>query len=63
MDKERRSRPDRLLAEAIDDTIGLMPNISRYQAALVMARDGAPSQVIGRVLNEPEKRRRQWQRK
>jgi hypothetical protein len=34
-----------------------MPNISRYQAALVMARDGVPVRVIRRVIDEPAKRR------
>ncbi len=64
MKEKRRSRPNRILAGAIDATLALMPkNISRYQAALVMKREGAPQEVIGRVLNEPEKRRGPYRRK
>lgn len=64
MEEKRLSRPNRVLAGTIDDTLALMPsNISRYQAALVMKREGAPQEVIGRVLNEPEKRRRPYRRK
>ncbi|QBE62344.1 hypothetical protein [Pseudoduganella lutea] len=57
MQNERRTQPNEPVAEAVDATVELMPNISRYQAALVMARDGVPKQVIRRVLDEPEQRR------
>ncbi|HEX8603867.1 MAG TPA: hypothetical protein VF774_14575 [Pseudoduganella sp.] len=57
MHNERRIRPNEPVAEAVDATVELMPNISRYQAALVMARDGVPNRVIRRVLDEPEQRR------
>ena len=54
---ERRREPNAPVAEAVDATVDLMPNISRYQAALVMARDGVPKGVIRRVLDEPGQRR------
>jgi len=57
MQNERRTRPNEPVAEAVDATVELMPNISRYQAALVMARDGVPNRVIRRVLDEPAQRR------
>jgi hypothetical protein len=57
MHNERRTRPNAPVAEAVDATVELMPNISRYQAALVMARDGVPNRVIRRILDEPEQRR------
>jgi hypothetical protein len=57
MPQERRTRPNEPVAEAVDATVELIPNISRYQAALVMARDGVPKQVIRRVLDEPGQRR------
>jgi hypothetical protein len=57
MPNERRTRPNEPVAEAVDATVELMPNISRYQAALVMARDGVPVRVIRRVIDEPAKRR------
>ena len=57
MHEERRTQPNAPVAEAVDATVDLMPNISRYQAALVMARDGVPKPVIRRVLDEPARRR------
>ena len=57
MQNERRTRPNEPVAEAVDATVELMPHISRYQAALVMARDGVPTPVIRRVLDEPGHRR------
>ena len=57
MQNERRTLPNAPVAEAVDATVELMPNISRYQAALVMARDGVPKRVIRRVLDEPGQRR------
>jgi hypothetical protein len=57
MQHERRTQPNEPVAEAVDATVELMPHISRYQAALVMARDGVPQGVIRRVLDEPEQRR------
>ena len=57
MQNDRRIQPNEPVAEAVDATVEMMPNISRYQAALVMARDGVPKQVIRRVLDEPEQRR------
>ena len=57
MQNERRTQPNEPVAEAVDATVELMPHISRYQAALVMARDGVPKQVIRRVLDESEQRR------
>ncbi|GGY08975.1 hypothetical protein GJV26_05180 [Massilia dura] len=57
MQNERRTLPNEPVAEAVDATVELMPNISRYQAALVMARDGVPPRVIRRVLDEPAQRR------
>jgi hypothetical protein len=57
MQNERRTQPNEPVAEAVDATVELMPHISRYQAALVMARDGVPKRVIRRVLDEPGQRR------
>jgi hypothetical protein len=57
MHEERRTQPNAPVAEAVDATVEKMPNISRYQAALVMARDGVPKGVIRRVLDEPARRR------
>ena len=57
MQNERRTRPNEPVAEAVDATVELMPHISRYQAALVMARDGVPTPVIRRVLDQPAHRR------
>lgn len=57
MQDERRTRPNAPVAQAVDATVELMPNISRYQAALVMARDGVPARVIRRVLDDPGHRR------
>lgn len=57
MQDERRTPPNAPVADAVDATVELMPHISRYQAALVMARDGVPKRVIRRVLDEPGQRR------
>lgn len=57
MQNDRRTQPNEPVAEAVDATVDLMPHISRYQAALVMARDGVPTRVIRRVLDEPAQRR------
>lgn len=57
MHNERRTQRNEPVAEAVDATVELMPNISRRQAALVMARDGVPKPVIRRVLDEPGQRR------
>lgn len=57
MPNERRSQPNEPVADAVDATVELMPNISRRQAALVMARDGVPTRVIRRILDEPAQRR------
>ncbi|QGZ41994.1 hypothetical protein IP92_04356 [Pseudoduganella flava] len=58
MSNERRTRPNEPVAEAVDATVELLPNISRYQAALVMARDGVPVRVIRRVIDQPLLRRK-----
>jgi hypothetical protein len=53
-----RRKPNEPVTDAVDDTVELLPKLSRRQAALVMARDGVPVKVIRRVIDEPEQRRR-----
>jgi hypothetical protein len=54
---ERRTRPDRTKAIAVNAGIALQQTDGREAAALFMEDAGIPLPVIVRVLNEPDKRR------
>lgn len=52
------TRPNEQLAVTIEETLRLLPDIGRCQAALSLQMAGVPFAVICRVLNEPERTRR-----
>jgi hypothetical protein len=54
---ERRSRPDRVRAVAVNAGIALLETAGREAAATFLEDAGVPLPVIARVLNEPDKRR------
>lgn len=54
---ERRTRPDRTKAIAVNAGIAMQQTDGREAAALFMEDAGIPLPVIVRVLNEPEQRR------
>lgn len=54
---ERRTRPDRTKAIAVNAGIAMQQTDGREAAALFMEDAGIPLPVIVRVLNEPDKRR------
>ena len=54
---ERRSRPDRNKAIAVNAGIAMQDTEGREAAAIVMEDAGIPLPVIARVLNEPDRRR------
>ncbi|TFW13665.1 hypothetical protein [Duganella callida] len=56
--RERRTRPDRARAIAVNAGIVMMEQRGREAAAAFLADNGVPLPVIARVLNEPDKRRR-----
>ncbi len=54
---ERRSRPDRTKAIAVNAGIAMQDTDGREAAAIFMEDAGIPLPVIPRVPNEPAKRR------
>jgi hypothetical protein len=54
---ERRSRPDRAKAIAVNAGISMLETDGRLMAATFLEDAGVPLAVIARVLNEPDKRR------
>jgi len=54
---ERRSRPDRVKAIAVNAGLAMVEKQGREAAAIFMEDAGVPLPVIARVLNEPDKRR------
>jgi hypothetical protein len=54
---ERRSRPDRVRAVAVNAGIAMLETDGREAAATFLEDAGVPLSVIARVLNEPDKRR------
>ncbi|MYM30346.1 hypothetical protein SAMN05192549_11855 [Duganella sacchari] len=54
---ERRSRPDRTKAVAVNAGIAMAEKQGREMAAEFLEDAGVPLPVIARVLSEPEKRR------
>jgi hypothetical protein len=54
---ERRTRPDRDKAIAVNAGIAMQQKQGRTAAALFLEDAGVPLAVIARVLNEPERRR------
>lgn len=54
---ERRSRPDRTKAVAVNAAIAMAEKDGREIAAVFLEDAGVPLPVIARVLSEPEKRR------
>jgi len=54
---ERRSRPDRVKAIAVNAGLAMVEKQGREAAAIFMEDAGVPLPVIVRVLNEPDKRR------
>jgi hypothetical protein len=57
MQFERRSRPDRVKAIAVNAGIAMAQKDGREAAATFLEDAGVPLPVIARVLSEPEKRR------
>lgn len=53
------NRPNEHLAVTIDETLRLLPDIGRNQAAQSLRLAGVPFAVICRVLSEPTRTRRQ----
>jgi hypothetical protein len=54
---ERRTRPDRARAIAVNAGIAMLEKDGREAAAVFLEDAGVPLPVIARVLSEPEKRR------
>jgi len=59
---ERRSRPDRAKAVAVNAGIAMAETQGREAAAEFLEDAGVPLAVIARVLSEPDKRRAEDQR-
>ncbi|GJI96070.1 hypothetical protein D0T25_01380 [Duganella sp. BJB488] len=57
MQIERRSRPDRVKAIAVNAGLALLETAGREAAATFLEDAGVPLPVIARVLSEPDKRR------
>ncbi|NVM75197.1 hypothetical protein FHW83_000977 [Duganella sp. SG902] len=54
---ERRTRPDRVKAVAVNAGIAMAQEKGREAAAEFLMDAGVPLPVIARVLSEPDKRR------
>lgn len=54
---ERRTRPDRAKAVAVNAGIAMAEEKGRAAAAMFLEDAGVPLAVIARVLSEPDKRR------
>jgi hypothetical protein len=54
---ERRTRPDRAKAVAVNAGIAMAEEKGREAAAVFLEEAGVPLPVIARVLSEPDKRR------
>jgi len=57
MHVERRSRPDRAKAIAVNAGLALLETAGREAAATFLEDAGVPLPVIARVLSEPDRRR------